>query len=130
MGNWEHMQSHEVTIGGSNVFRDDELEDVATAVYEPDGTVRPVTVREVLFGDGSGSPPMGILSGQPAERTESTVEDQGFAREYDPEEACRRRKLKAGLEAAIAALTSKRAESVRREMKRHFKRKAKKGGAR
>lgn len=57
------LEADEVTIVGQNVYRitEDELIDVATAEYGPDGNPRPVTVREVLFGDGSGNPPMGIM---------------------------------------------------------------------
>ena len=59
------MKPDEVAIGESNRFRvtEGELEDVATAEYGPDGKPRPVTVRQVLFGEGSGRHPMGLLSG-------------------------------------------------------------------
>lgn len=68
----------EVAIGESNRFRvtEGELEDVATAEYGPDGKPVPVTVREVLYGDGSGRPPRGIMS--------AMVEAGAFAEKFPP----------------------------------------------
>lgn len=61
----------EVTIARKPwIVTEDELDDVATAEYGPDGKTRPVTVREVLYGDGSGKPPMGILATTPKDQME------------------------------------------------------------
>lgn len=76
------LASDEVTIGGQNQFRitEDELVDagrnidseddptldqVFTVARDEEGGYRPVTFREIIHGDGSGRPAMGILSSTP-----------------------------------------------------------------
>ena len=44
------------------IGRDRELDEVFAVDITPDGKLRPVTVGEILYGDGSGGPPMGIMA--------------------------------------------------------------------
>ena len=52
------------------IGRDRELEEVFAVDITPDGKLRPVTVGEILHGDGSGKPPMGILATTPKDQME------------------------------------------------------------
>jgi hypothetical protein len=64
-------RAEQVAIGREcDPTEDSTLDQVFTAEYGPDGKTRPVTVREVLYGDGSGKPPMGILATTPKDQME------------------------------------------------------------
>ena len=64
-------RAEQVAIGREHDPSDDPtLDQVFIYRQEPDGEMRPVTVGEVLYGDGSGGPPMGILATTPKDSME------------------------------------------------------------
>lgn len=59
-------RAEQVAIGREcDPTEDSTLDQVFTAEYGPDGKTRPVTVREVLYGNSPDAPPMGIMCSTP-----------------------------------------------------------------
>lgn len=55
-------RAEQVAIG-----RERDLDEIFDVGIDPDGSVSIRTVGEILYGDGSGGPPMGILATTPKE---------------------------------------------------------------